>query len=251
MEAILVVIVGAICGVIINYFADVLPIYRKHGAPICPNCAKKFTAYNYLISFKCKNCGQGVSARTLLVHIVSIGAALLFWFFPYQNLSFWWTIPVILFLGVILVIDIEYRVVLIQTSIFGLIFMFVLGLINQGFTLKGLIITLLGGAAGFVIMIGFYYFGILFSNIMSKIRHQEIEEIALGFGDVYIGAILGLLVGWPVIISAIILAIVISGLFSFLFLITLSILKRYKSFSAIPYTPFLIIGALIIPYLLK
>jgi prepilin signal peptidase PulO-like enzyme (type II secretory pathway) len=251
MEAILVVVIGAICGVIINYFADVLPIYRKPGPPICPNCAKRFTAYNYLISFQCKNCGQRVSAQTILVHIYSITAALLFWIYPYQNFSFWWTIPVIIFLGIILVIDIEYRVVLIQTSFFGLVLMFVLGLINQGFSLQGLIITLLGGVAGFLIMIGFYYLGILFSRIMSRIRHQEIEEVALGFGDVYVSAMLGLLIGWPAIISAIILAIVISGVFSFLFLITLTILKKYKSFSAIPYTPFLIVGALILPYLLK
>jgi len=251
MEAILVVVIGAICGVIINYFADVLPIYRKPGPPVCPNCAKRFTAYNYLISFRCKNCGQGVSVRTVFVHICSITAALLFWFFPYQNFSFWWTIPVIIFLGVILVIDIEYRVVLIQTSVFGLILMFVLGLFNQGFSLQGLIITLLGGAAGFMIMIGFYYLGILFSRIMSRIRQQDIEEVALGFGDVYVSAMLGFLIGWPVIVSSIFLAIVISGVFSFLFLITLSILKKYKSFSAIPYTPFLIIGALILPYLLK
>lgn len=251
MEAILVVVLGAVCGVIINYFSDVLPMYRKPGPPICPNCAKRFTLHNYLISFRCKNCGQGVSLRTILVHIFSIISSLLFWIFPYQNLSFWLTIPVIIFLGVILVIDIEYRVVLIQTSVFGLILMFVLGVANQGLSLKGLIITLLGGAAGFLIMIGFYYLGILFSRIMSGIRHQEIEEVALGFGDVYVSAILGLLIGWPGIISAIILAIVISGIFSFLFIIVLSILKKYKSFSAIPYTPFLIIGTLILPYLLN
>ena len=251
MEAILVVIIGAICGVIINYFADVLPIYRKPGPPICSNCAKRFTVYNYLISFRCKNCGKRVSTRTLFVHICSILAAVLVWIFPYQNFSFWWSIPIIIFLGVILVIDIEYRVVLIQTSVFGLILMFLLGLVNQGFALKGLIITALGGAAGFLIMIGFYYLGILFSKIMSRIRHQEIEEVALGFGDVYVSAILGLLIGWPEIVSAIILAVVISGVFSFLYLLSLSILKKYKSFSAIPYTPFLIIGSILLPYILK
>ena len=85
---------------------------------------------------------------------------------------------------------------------------------------------------------------------MSRIRHQEIEEVALGFGDVYVSAILGLLIGWPGIVSAIILAVVISGVFSFLYLLTLSILKKYKSFSAIPYTPFLIIGTIILPYIL-
>lgn len=251
MSIFLLIIIGALCGIIINYLADVLPIYRKPGPPVCPNCAKKFTLYNYLISFKCKNCGSGVPVRTLLVHIFSIISTLFFWFLPFQNLNFWWTIPVILFLGVILVIDIEYRVVLIQTSIIGMILMFILGMINQGFTLKGLLFTAIGGIAGFGILIGFYYFGILFSKIMSRIRHQEIEEIAMGFGDVYVACFLGFLIGWPAIVGSIILAVILSGAFSFLYLVILSIIKKYKSFSAIPYTPFLILGAIIVTYLVK
>ncbi len=251
MQVILVIVLGAVCGVLINYLADVLPIYRKPGVPLCPNCAKKFTLYNYLISFKCKNCGQPVSLRTLIVHCLSIAAALLFWIFPYQNLSFWWMLPVIVFLGVILVIDIEYRVVLIQTSIFGLVLLFLMGMVNQGFTLPGLIITLVGGGAGFLIMLALYYFGGLFSKTLSKARGQDIDEIAFGFGDVYAGSFLGLLMGWPNIISAILLAVILSGAFALIYVLVLLALKRYKAFSAIPYTPFLILGALVLPYVIK
>jgi leader peptidase (prepilin peptidase)/N-methyltransferase len=129
--------------------------------------------------------------------------------------------------------------------------MFILGIINQGFTFKGLLLTAVGGLAGFGILIGFYYFGILFSKIMSKIRHQEIEEIAMGFGDVYVACFLGFLVGWPAIVGSIILAVILSGIFSFLYLVILSVIKKYKSFSAIPYTPFLILGAIIVTYLVK
>jgi leader peptidase (prepilin peptidase)/N-methyltransferase len=250
MSLLTLIIIGALCGILINYLADVLPIYRRPGKPLCSNCAKPLTLYNYVISFRCKNCGEGVSARTLVVLILSITASVLLWSFPFQNLSYWWTLPALVFLGVILVIDIEYRVVLIQTSIFGLGLMLLLGLVNQGFSLNGILTTVAGGLAGFAIMIGLYYFGILFSKIMSKLRRQEIEEIALGFGDVYVSTFLGLLIGWPAIISAIILAVLLSGGFSILYLAILSIVKKYKSFSAIPYTPFLIIGAILITYLL-
>ena len=250
-QAVLVIIIGAICGILINYLADVLPIYRKPGPAICPNCSKKFTPYNYLISFRCKNCGQGVSLRTLLVHIFSISASFLFWIFPYQNLNYWWTIPVIIFLGVILVIDIEYRVVLIQTSITGLILLFIIGTVNQGFSIKGLITTFVGGAVGFGIMILFYYLGVLFSKVMSKARNQDIDEVALGFGDVYVSTFLGFLIGWPNIIAAIITGVIISGVFSLFYLVILSVLRKYKAFSAIPYAPFLILGALVVPYLFK
>lgn len=251
MQAILVITLGAACGVIINYLADVLPIYRKPGIPLCSNCVQKFTLYNYLISFKCKNCGQPVSLRTLLVLIFSIAAALLFWLFPYQNLSFWWMLPVMIFLGVILVIDIEYRVVLIQTSIFGLVLMFLIGLVNQGFTLPGLLITLAGGAAGLIILLALYYFGAFFSKTLSKARGQQIDEIAFGFGDVYAGTFLGLMMGWPNIIGTLILAVLLSGAFSLLYVLVLLILRRYKAYSAIPYTPFLILGAIVLPYLIK
>ncbi len=251
MQIFLVVIIGAFCGVTINYMADVLPIYRKPGPPLCPNCAKRFTLYNYLISFRCKNCGAGVSLRTLLVHIGSIISVILVYLFPYQGISFWWTIPIIIFLGIILVIDIEYRVVLIQTSIAGIGFLFLMGLISKGFSVNGLIITALGGAAGFLIMISLYYFGILFSKVMSRARHQEIDEVALGFGDVYASAFLGLLIGWPNIISAIIIAVLLSGIFSFGYVVFQLVMKKYKAFSAIPYTPFLILGAVILPYLLN
>ncbi len=244
-------IIGAFCGVVINYLADVLPIYRKPGPPICPNCAKRFTLYNYLISFHCKNCGQGVSLRTILVHIFSITTSVLVWLFPYQSLNYWWSIPIIIFLGVILVIDIEYRVVLIQTSVLGLVLFFLLGLINQGFSIDGLIVTAIGGATGFLIMIVLYYFGIFFNKVLSKARNQEIDEVALGFGDVYVSTFLGFLIGWPNILSGIIVAVLLSGVFSLLYVVVTLVIKRYKAFSAIPYTPFLILGAIIIPYLLK
>ncbi len=251
MDLIWVILIGAVCGVIINYFGDVLPIYRKPGVPICVNCSKRFTAYNYLISFRCKNCGQRVSARIIIVHILSILTTLFIWIFPYQGLSFWLSIPLILFLGIILIIDIEYRVVLIQTSVIGLVLLFVWGLFIRGFSINGLIITLLGGGAGFAVMLGLYYLGVLFNKIVSGIKHQEIDEVALGFGDVYVTTFLGFLLGWPRIIGVIVLAVLISGVFSLLFLVILSMAKKYKSFTAIPYTPFLIISSMILPYLFK
>ncbi len=251
MSLLTLILIGALCGILINYLSDVLPIYRRPGKPLCTNCAKPYSLYNYLISFRCKNCGERVSVRTIVVLILSITVSIFLWSYPFQNLSYWWTLPALVFLGVILVIDIEYRVVLIQTSIFGLGLMSLLGLVNQGFSFDGLLTTIAGGLAGFGIMIGLYYFGILFSKIMSKLRKQEIEEIALGFGDVYVSTFLGLLIGWPTIISAIILAVLLSGAFSILYLAILTLAKKYKSFSAIPYTPFLIIGAILITYLLN
>jgi leader peptidase (prepilin peptidase)/N-methyltransferase len=147
---------------------------------------------------------------------------------------------------VILVIDIEYRLVLKETSYIGLALMFIYGVL-----LHSWLPTLIGGAAGLLIMLALYYLGILFNKIMGKIRGQVIDEVALGFGDVYVTTFLGFLTGWPVIIAVLLLAVLASGVFSVFYILIKSILRKYQSFSAIPYTPFLILAAVAMLYLYK
>jgi leader peptidase (prepilin peptidase)/N-methyltransferase len=244
MPFIINVVVGALIGLLINYLADVLPITRKFSRPICLNCGKPFTFREYLFSFKCSKCGNKTSIRVIVVLLLSIACSVMIEFFPFANLGFWATLPLLLFLGVILVIDIEYRVVLKETSYIGLVLMF-----GYGIYLHGFLPTLFGGLAGLLIMLGFYFLGILFNKLMGRIRGQQIEEVALGFGDVYVTTFLGFLTGWPAIIAVLILAILASGVFSLFYILVKSILRKYQSFSAIPYTPFLILAAVAIFYL--
>lgn len=239
MSLIINAVAGAVIGILINYLADVLPITRRFTRPICTDCAKFYSWRDYLISFRCSNCGKKTGKRTITVLILSILVCILLDFFPFSRLSFWATLPIVLFLGVIMVIDIEHRAVLIETSVIGIVLFLV-----YGWVIHGILRTLIGGLAGFLIMIGLYYFGILFTKIAGKIKKQEIDEVALGFGDVYVCSFLGLLTGWPTIAGAIIIAILISGVFSLLYILISMIAKRYKSFSPIPYAPFLIIGAI-------
>jgi prepilin signal peptidase PulO-like enzyme (type II secretory pathway) len=244
MITILYAVIGGLIGVLINYLSDVLPSNRKLARPRCPSCGALFSWHNYLISFKCSTCQSRIPIRNILVILLSIVACILVSIFPFLGLSFWLSLPILAFLGVILVIDVEYKVVLIQTSIVGLILMALYGLLVRGF-----LQTIIGGVAGFLIMLGFYFFGILFSNVMSRIRKQNIDEVALGFGDVYVCGFMGFLIGWPSIIGGIVLAILASGVFSLFYIIVLSLFKKYSSFSAIPYTPFIILASLAIPYL--
>ena len=244
MPFVINVVVGALIGLLINYLADVLPITRKFSRPICLNCGKPFTFRDYLFSFKCSKCGNKTSIRVIVVLLLSIVCSVMIEFFPFANLGFWATLPLLLFLGVILVIDIEYRVVLKETSYIGLMLMF-----GYGIYLHGFLPTLFGGLAGLLIMLGLYFLGILFNKLMGRIRGQQIEEVALGFGDVYVTTFLGFLTGWPAIIAVLILAILASGVFSLFYILVKSILHNYQSFSAIPYTPFLILAAVAIFYL--
>jgi leader peptidase (prepilin peptidase) / N-methyltransferase len=244
MGIFLVVIIGGLIGVVINYLADVLPRSRNFARPVCPKCETPYSLRGYLISFRCATCGARPSVRYFIVMILSIIISVLSTIYPFDKLNFWSMIPIIIFLGLILVIDIEHRVVLIQTSIAGIVLFFVYGII-----INGLLITLIGGAAGLVIMLFFYYFGILFNKILGKIRNQTIDEVALGFGDVYVCTFLGLLTGWPLIVGTILLGILASGVFSIIYLVFKVLSRKYEAFTAIPYAPFLILGAIATFYL--
>lgn len=244
MSLVMNVIIGALAGIIINYLADVLPISRKFTQPICLNCGRLFSLKEYLFSFKCAKCGNRTPARVIIVLILSIVVSVLLKYYPLGGLGYWATIPVLIFLGVILVIDIEYRVVLKETSYVGLVLFFVYGIVMHGF-----LITLIGGITGGLIMLGLYYLGVLFNKIMGRMRGEEIEEVALGFGDVYVSAFLGLFTGWPVIIAVILLAILAAGVFSLFYIVVMAVQRKYRAYSAIPYAPFLIFAAVAIFYL--
>jgi leader peptidase (prepilin peptidase)/N-methyltransferase len=118
----------------------------------------------------------------------------------------------------------------------------VLGL-AVGIPLHGLSSTLIGGAVGFGSMWVLFYFGEVFARYMSK-RRGEIIEDALGFGDVNLAGIVGLLLGWPLVIFGLLFAILVGGAFSLLLVVGMIIRRRYHAFTAIPYAPFLILSVI-------
>jgi leader peptidase (prepilin peptidase)/N-methyltransferase len=67
--------------------------------------------------------------------------------------------------------------------------------------------------------------------------------VALGFGDVNLSGVLGLLLGWPAILVGLLLAVLLAGIVSLIYLIIMLALRRYRLFTALPYGPFLIAGA--------
>ena len=151
---------------------------------------------------------------------------------------FWIGYLVSLLFYLILVIDIEHRLILHSVSLVGA------GLsLLVGWWLHGLQATLVGGLVGFGTMYVLYKFGEIFSRIVSRMRGEDLEEVALGFGDVNLGGLLGLLLGWPVILLGLILAILAGGGFSLVFMLVAAVAGRYRSFVAMPYAPFLILAA--------
>jgi leader peptidase (prepilin peptidase)/N-methyltransferase len=245
----LVVIIpyGLVLGTVINYLADVLPEIRKLSRPFCLRCSAPVDDWiNYFTLRPCSYCGGKRPRRNLIILIVSAATCIFLWMFSPIKLGFGIASLIFAFFGMLAVIDIEHRLVLYVTSLFGMVIGFALGLYA-----KGLVPTLIGGAAGFGVMLVLYFLGELFAVILSRIRKETIDEVALGFGDVMLSGVLGLMLGWPLITMCLFSAIVLGGLVSLGYVISMLANHRYKALTALPYAPFLLASATVLLYILK
>ena len=239
-----VLLLGFLGGLLVNFIIEWFYLRRKFLSPDCENRIKEDGWFKYLIfSKEFKACGKAKLVRIWVVEIFFIFASVWLWFAPPEKVEYWWGFGLMLYFVIVVVMDMEYRVVLHPISISGGI----IGLIF-GTWLHGFPNSLLGGLAGFGIMLMLYKFGGIFIHWMSKRRGQEIDEIALGFGDVNIAGVVGLMLGWPGITLGLFIAIMAGGAVSFLYLIIMILLRRLKIFSVIPYAPFLIFSAFVLLY---
>jgi leader peptidase (prepilin peptidase)/N-methyltransferase len=229
-------------GAVINYLSDILPTYRKIITPVCLTCQRRIPAWNYLIwPRRCQYCGQTRAKRVWIVEICSVIITLWLWYNPSSSLGFVLEYLLGIYLGTVFVIDIEHHLILHPVSIIGGVLCLVIGI-----ELRGLPRTLLGGVGGFGIMMFLYLFGILFARIIMRWKKRDIEPEGMGFGDVILGGVLGLLLGWPGIIAGVTMAILAAGLFAIFYLFVALGTRRYRSFGTIPYGPFLVIGAILL-----
>jgi prepilin signal peptidase PulO-like enzyme (type II secretory pathway) len=241
------VLTGWVVGFIVNYLADVLPVTRKFSVPACPNCNSAYATTDYLLFHACQTCQQRRSTRTWVVFMLMIGISMYIWISP-PKLGFVLGSTLLTYFAVVFVIDLEHRLILNITSIFGALLALGIGWLS-----RGLGSTLVGGLAGFGIMYALYYLGVLFSKFrarkMQEAGQQADDEEALGSGDVTLGGILGLLLGWPLIWFSLLLGIFAAGLFGVILIIIMLVRRKYKEQALtmfMPYGPFLISSAFFI-----
>ena len=240
-------LLGWLSGWLVNYLADVLPITRKFSRPTCPQCQSPFSWSDYLFYTNCKSCGRCRTFRTLVVQIVMVILPAILWIFPRAWLPFPLAFILLIYLAVVLVIDLEHRLILHPVSLAGAVLGLGIGIYLNSYhsTLSnGIIKTLIGGAFGFGVMLVFYFIGEWYVRRMSKKRGLSPDEVALGFGDVNLSGILGMLLGWPSIFAGRLFAVFAGGIVSLGIIVGMLITKKYKVFTAIPYAPFLILSAL-------
>lgn len=237
-------VAGWLIGILVNYLADVLPRTRGFGLPICSECRRPFKFFDYGLIRPCRGCNHRRARRAWTLQLLAMILVPVVWFFPPDRFGFWVALLYFTYFAVVFVIDVEHRVILHPVSLVGAVLVLPLGI-----TWNGVWLTLAGGAAGFAIMFILYYFGILFNKFLAKRRGQEIEEVALGFGDVNLSAVLGIMLGWPKIVISLFFSVILGGIISGLYLLFTVLTRKYQAFTAIPYAPFLIIAAVILFYL--
>lgn len=232
-------LVGWVIGIVVNYVADVFPLRRRLVRPFCIACDRpqRWVAYA-LWPRRCTVCGYRRRWRVWVVEVAFIILAVWLWRIPAEKLGFWGGILLLAYFGVVVVIDVEYRLIMHPVSIAGGIMALLIGTYLHGF-----INSMLGGLAGFGAMWLLYKFGEVIMRLVSRLRGQAVDDVALGFGDVNLSGVLGLLLGWPAILVGLLLAVLLAGVVSMVYLVVMLILRRYRLFTALPYGPFLIASA--------
>jgi prepilin signal peptidase PulO-like enzyme (type II secretory pathway) len=198
---------------------------------------------NYLISpRRCPHCSHSRGRRAWVVEISAILITLWLWINPPARLGFIPGLILLAYFGVVVIVDIEYRLILHPVSLVGALL--ALGI---GARLHGIIPTLLGGLAGFGLMWLFYFLGLQFTNLIYRLQGKPIEE-GLGFGDVNLSGVLGLLFGWPGVVLALFLGVFIGAVIGLIYIALMTLTRRFKAYATMPYGPFLVASAVILLY---
>lgn len=245
-------LLGVLVGAFLNWVADyALPSRRARLAPSCPYCdmPRPFWSWISLLAFlrwqpNCPACAAPISFRHPLLEM---GMALLFaflwaWFGVSPALLAYSTYSSVLI--VLAIVDAEHRRLprsLVYTGI--------------AFALAGSVAfpallpwhaALLGGMVGFALLFLIYLGGRLFSRAVRNLDDGATGVAAFGFGDVLLGALVGLMLGAPRVVVAILLAVLLAGAGAVIYLLARLVSGRpYSRFTAIPFAPFLVLASLI------
>jgi leader peptidase (prepilin peptidase)/N-methyltransferase len=242
-------LIGWLAGWVVNYFSDVLPVTRRLSRHICPECQTPFSIRGYLFFRACPNRHKR-PARLWVVQFVMVVFSIYTFSRPPLNIGYWVGMILLIYLVVVFVIDVEHHLILHPTSLFGSILALTLGLYTHGIAP-----TLWGGLAGFLILIAFYFFGVIFTKLRAKRMEEKgmepDDEEAFGQGDVILVTILGLLVGWPLIWFTILISIFLAGGISVVLVTSWVVRRQFKAnalMNFIPLGPYYVLGAALVIY---
>jgi len=245
----LIALLGLLAGGMLNFLADRLPV-REVGwqGPTCPYCDAPRPPREWLSllaylqgRWRCHHCGAHFPLR---VPLVEAGTVVLFIFLWILNGASWSLVLQIVYswiLLLVMVIDSEHRLIPNRLIYPALALAAVTSFFHPE---RGAQWFWVGGVFGFVFVYGIYLLGALFGLVVSRRRGQPLREVVFGAGDVKLAAFIGLVVGFPEVIFALVLGILLGGLAALGYLLFQFLVRRqYVAFSPMPYGPFMVAGA--------
>jgi hypothetical protein len=120
ISLIILILSGLAGGLLINYLADVLPWHRRLTKPFCHSCEAPLSGRDYLMWWRrCPACGKHLSWRNGFINLLYLILAVLLWRNPPPVLGAWLGLVVLVYFGVVVVIDMEHRLILHPVSWFG------------------------------------------------------------------------------------------------------------------------------------
>lgn len=251
------IVIFLIFGLIIGSFANAV-VYRLNAVESlmershCPNCKKKVRWFDnipllsfLLLSAKCRDCGEKISWQYPIVE-ASVGiifALIGKYFFDILDISTWATTAYLLIvfslLMIIFVYDFKYMEIpmLILWLGVGISLVYFIFYDWQNFQMMSSVwdLRIFSGILGGLVAGGFFFALSAYS-----------KETWMGYGDAYLGLLVGLIVGWPNILWALMLSFTIGALIS----VGLIAVRKKTMKSQVPFAPFLITGtflAVILP----
>ncbi|MAF13474.1 MAG: prepilin peptidase [Parcubacteria group bacterium] len=199
------------------------------GRSHCPNCKKIISWYDNIpvLSFlilkaRCRQCDKKISWQYLVIEIATALIFVLLYFNFGLSFKFFSYVVFVSFLIIIFVYDLKHYLILDKVSLPAMVVAFVANLI-LGLSLFNLIIGALIGGGFFAAQ----YF-------ISKGKW-------VGGGDIRLGILMGLILGWQLLLVALFLAYLIGAIFG----LSLIALNKKKMSSQVPFGPFLTVATLV------
>lgn len=251
LETLIYALVGWLIGVLINHVANALP--RHAGLEAVPRCdfcntPRPPAAWSAVLGYlsgrrTCPGCGAPLPVRSVVLELLmpAIFVGLLWRYGTSVHLGLLSLYSAVLVL--VTVIDLEHRLIPHVIMAPAILLAIVGAFFNEDMTFRR---ALLGGAVGFVSLYAMFLLAQPISALMGRLSGREVNEVPFGFGDVTLGAFVGLITGLPGVFFALLITLLSAGLAAAVFwFVQAVILRRYTLFTAIPYGPFLALGGFI------
>ncbi len=243
METIIFALLGWLVGVVVNRAADNLPPHRSLlASPHCPHCdtPRPLLEQSGVLGLlflrgRCSHCGVPISLRAPIVEVLSAAAFAFLWTRYGATTQFvLMAIYTSVFL-LVLITDLEHRLIFNVVILPAIAF----AAIASPLSGTGWARSLLGGVTAFIIVLGIYLFG----KVFERVRGLRIRGGAFGQGDVTLSTFIGLATGFPFVLSAIIIGILLGGLGAIATLTYYGVAHRRLALGAVfAYGPYLCIA---------